>query len=124
MTNTKIITSIIMGISFLMVWVYLSRSREQKIIKEQWSLLLKSKESDSEKNAIKLLTETVSKQNGYWEVIGMTENNSKVNMIDYEGKLDGVTRIEIIFYWGSKKFHGKNWTPVNEENIYDLYKDK
>lgn len=120
----NIIILVIIGISLLVILVYLFKSSQQEIIQKQWNTLVQSKEAESESNAIKILTETVSKQDGYWEVIGLTNINSKVNLLDYGNNLDDILSIEIIFYWQDKKFHGKNWTPINKENIYDFFKDK
>lgn len=124
MKNTNIIILIIIGLSLAVVWIYFSKTKEQKNIQEQWKTLLQSNDSNSEILALKRLTEIVSKHNGYWEVIGITKHKTNVNMIDYEGKLDDLLSVEINFYWNDKKFNGKNWIPINKKNIYFLFEDK
>ena len=124
MKSAKIIILLLIGIFLLVFWFYVSKSSEQTTMQKQWETLLESKAEDAEISAIQQLTATVSEHGGYWEVMGITKNNSKVNIIDYKHALDDLQRIEVIFYWDDKKFHGKNWMPLGKEHVYVFFEDK
>lgn len=121
----KCLLSISLLVSTLIIlWLFIIRPAMEPTIETQWDSLLQSKTTASELRAIRQLCATPRVRNGYRKIIGITKEGSRVNMIEFDGKLADIQSIDIIFYWKDKRFHGKEWHPVNKENVYAFFRDE
>ena len=115
--------SIILGvlITTIVMWKQLSG---KNTIEERWNILINNKEPEVEIDYVNGLVNIATSKNGYWKIIGIDKNEESVNMLNYQGTLDSIAFINIIFYWEDEFFEGKGWIPLKKGNIYQFMRDK
>lgn len=119
-----IILSIVLVVAVLIIFYFMRSKDITASLQEKWKDLVTNQTPALESDKIKSLTSLVSSKDGYWEVIGLTKENSEVNMLNYNKNMADIQKVNVTFYWKDKSFKGTGWVPLNNDNIFQFFAEK
>ena len=97
----------------------------QKIMDEinnKWELLINSRNSTDETANVTKLKDYLKKHGVPFKTILLDDKGSSIEYNSFKGNIATIRQVQIIFYCKKQEFKPeKNWSPININNIYDLY---
>lgn len=101
----------------------LESCNSEKSIKKTWIKLKESRTEKEEIKAIKNLSSQIMKIEGYFSFYGITKTNDTLNITNQKHDSIKLNHINIKINWREHEFYGRNWKPINRENIYLFFRE-
>ena len=104
--------------------VYVIKSKQQPAISQLWNTLITNKNPQQEPQHIKAISKWLVQHKGYLTIEGKTTENTTVNLVNYQGDITQISDINLQFFWDNQQFEGKNWIPLDKQNVYEFLRDQ
>tara|TARA_R110000868_G_scaffold411745_1_gene708514 strand:- start:7054 stop:7404 length:351 start_codon:yes stop_codon:yes gene_type:complete len=95
----------------------------KKQLEKKWINLKKSDTEQDEIKRIAELSEKIMNIGGSFRIYGITDNNDSLKIGTDRFDTVKLNHINISVYWKDNEFYGKNWKPINQENVYVFFRE-
>ncbi|REH48947.1 hypothetical protein C7448_105230 [Tenacibaculum gallaicum] len=111
--------------TFLIALISLSlfSCNSKKQLENKWDKLIKADSEQVEIKRIEELSDFISEINGHFKMNGITQSKDALNLLTQTKDSIKINHINLLIYWKENSFHAKNWKPINQNNIYLLFRE-